>query len=81
MAGISTTQLLLQTRQPGEKAVAKVKEKIEDFPTYGCWRLALLLGMNKKVVQRILQLKWWQVKNAIKASSPGQSDALKNCVA
>ena len=50
--------------------VSRVKEKIEEFPTYGYRRLALLLGMNKKVVQRILQLKGWQVRKRPKGHRP-----------
>jgi len=50
--------------------VARVKEKIEQFPTYGYRRLAFLLGINKKAVQRILQLKGWQVKKRSKGHRP-----------
>ena len=50
--------------------VKRVKEKIEQFPTYGYRRLALLTGMNKKAVQRILQIKGWQVKKRTKGFRP-----------
>ena len=50
--------------------VEQVKAKIEQFPTYGYRRLALLLGMNKKAVQRILQLKGWQVRKRTKGHRP-----------
>jgi len=50
--------------------VAKVREKMEQFPTYGYRRLAWLLNMNKKAVQRILQLKGWQVKKRSKGHRP-----------
>ena len=50
--------------------VAKVREKMAQFPTYGYRRLALLLNMNKKAVQRILQLKGWQVKKRSKGHRP-----------
>ena len=50
--------------------VQRVKEKMEEFPTYGYRRLALLLGMNKKAVQRILQIKGWQIKKRKKGSRP-----------
>jgi putative transposase len=50
--------------------VKQVKEKMEAFPTYGYRRLALLLDMNKKAVQRILQLKGWQVRKRPKGHRP-----------
>ena len=40
----------------------RVKATIERFPTYGYRRLACVLGENRKPVQRILQLKGWQVR-------------------
>lgn len=40
----------------------KVKEVIERFPTYGYRRIAIILGVNQKVIQRIQRLKGWQVK-------------------
>jgi putative transposase len=43
---------------------------MELFPTYGYRRLALLLDMNKKAVQRILQLKGWQVRKRSKGHRP-----------
>jgi putative transposase len=51
--------------------VKQVKEKMELFPTYGYRRLALILDMNKKAVQRILQLKGWQVRKRAKGHRPG----------
>ncbi|WP_281848088.1 IS3 family transposase [Nitratiruptor tergarcus] len=57
-------------RKLDEERVKKVKEKIEKFPTYGYRCLALLLGMNKKAVQRILQLKSWQVRKRSKGHRP-----------
>jgi putative transposase len=53
-----------------ECRVARVKEKMEEFPSYGYRRLALLLGMNKKAVQRILQHKGWQVRKRPKGHRP-----------
>ncbi len=50
--------------------VEKVKEKMEEFPNYGYRRLALLLDMNKKAVQRILKLKGWQVRKRSKGHRP-----------
>ncbi len=59
-----------RTPRIDKKRVEKVKEKMEQFPTYGYRRLALLLEMNKKAVQRILQLKGWQVKKRSKGHRP-----------
>ncbi|ADV47283.1 IS3 family transposase [Nitratifractor salsuginis] len=59
-----------RTPRVDEERVRKVQEKIEEFPTYGYRRLALLLGMNKKAVQRILQLKGWQVRKRAKGHRP-----------
>ena len=53
-----------------EDKVKRIKEKMEAFPTYGYRRLALLLDMNKKAVQRILQLKGWQVRKRAKGHRP-----------
>ncbi|WP_245184859.1 DDE-type integrase/transposase/recombinase [Halomonas salinarum] len=41
---------------------ARVKLALERFPTYGYRRLACVLGENRKPIQRILQLKGWQVR-------------------
>jgi len=41
---------------------ARVKLALERFPTYGYRRLACVLGENRKPIQRILQLKNWQVR-------------------
>ncbi|WP_353661657.1 IS3 family transposase [Hydrogenimonas sp. SS33] len=59
-----------RTPKLDEERVQKVKEKMETFPTYGYRRLALLLGMNKKAVQRILQIKGWQVRKRSKGHRP-----------
>ncbi|MGK0545058.1 IS3 family transposase [Halomonas cupida] len=40
----------------------RVKQTLEQFPTYGYRRLACVLGENRKPIQRILQLKGWQVR-------------------
>jgi len=50
--------------------VARVKEVIERFPSYGYRRIAAVLGWNRKVVQRICQRKGWQVKKRIKGKRP-----------
>ena len=53
-----------------EEKVCRIKEKMEAFPTYGYRRLAHLTGINKKAVQRILQLKGWQVRKRPKGHRP-----------
>ncbi len=47
----------LQTR-----LVEPVKQMIEQNPSFGYRTVAYLLGMNKNTVQRIFQLKGWQVR-------------------
>ena len=42
--------------------VEPIKEMIEENPSFGYRTVAGLLGMNKNTVQRIFQLKGWQVK-------------------
>ena len=42
--------------------VMAVRKAIEKFPTYGYRRLAFILKRNRKVIQRILQIKHWQVR-------------------
>lgn len=42
--------------------VVSVKALIEQEPSYGYRTVAGLLGMNKNTVQRIFQLKGWQVR-------------------
>ena len=72
--GIPRRTLYYQSKKRTPKLdqarVKKIKEKIEEFPTYGYRRLALLTGMNKKAVQRILQLKGWQVRKRAKGFRP-----------
>ena len=53
-----------------KEKVARVKEVIERFPSYGYRRIAAVLGWNRKVVQRICQRKGWQVKKRIKGKRP-----------
>ena len=57
-------------RPLAEDKVAKVKEVIERFPSYGYRRIAVVLGWNRKVVQRICQRKGWQVRKRPKGSRP-----------
>lgn len=42
--------------------VEPIKAMIEENPSFGYRTVADLLGMNKNTVQRISQLKGWQVK-------------------
>ncbi|WP_197030442.1 hypothetical protein [Halomonas sp. BC04] len=51
----------------------RVKLALDRFPTYGYRRLACVLGENRKPIQRILQLKGWQVRKRPQASglAPG----------
>ena len=39
-----------------------IKQLIEEEPSFGYRTVASLLGMNKNTVQRIFQLKGWQVR-------------------
>jgi putative transposase len=50
--------------------VARVKALIERFPSYGYRRLAALLGENRKPIQRILQVKGWQVRKRPQGHRP-----------
>ncbi len=45
-----------------EELVAPVKALIEQEPSFGYRTVASLLSMNKNTVQRIFQLKGWQVR-------------------
>ena len=45
-----------------EHLVAPIKALIEEHPSFGYRTVAHLLGMNKNTVQRIFQLKGWQVR-------------------
>jgi len=53
-----------------EAKVAQVKAIIEQFPTYGYRRIAIILGWNRKVVQRICQRKSWQVRKRPRGFRP-----------
>ena len=44
------------------EVVAPIKEMIEKEPSFGYRTVANLLSMNKNTVQRVFQLKGWQVK-------------------
>ena len=48
-----------------EKA-ARIDAVIERFPTYGYRRVAVVLGWNRKVVQRVFQRRGWQVRKRAK---------------
>jgi putative transposase len=44
-----------------EDLATPVKQPIEQEPSFGYRTVAWLLGMNKNTVQRLFQLKGWQV--------------------
>ncbi|MBS0383085.1 MAG: IS3 family transposase, partial [Proteobacteria bacterium] len=48
-----------------QELATPIKAMIEAEPSFGYRTVAGLLGMNKNTVQRIFQLKGWQVKRAI----------------
>ncbi len=56
--------------QINENKLQRIQEAIERFPTYGYRRIALVTGFNKKSVQRILQLKGWQIRKRAKGHRP-----------
>lgn len=45
-----------------ERFVTPIKAMIEENPSFGYRTVAHLLGFNKNTVQRIFQLKGWQVR-------------------
>ena len=45
-----------------EELVQPIKKMIEENPSFGYRTVAHLLDMNKNTVQRIFQLKGWQVR-------------------
>ena len=45
-----------------ERFVVPIKRMIEEEPSFGYWTVAKLLGFNKNTVQRVFQLKGWQVR-------------------
>jgi putative transposase len=45
-----------------EKYVAPIKSMIEENPSFGYRTVAFLLNLNKNTVQRIFQIKGWQVR-------------------
>ncbi|WP_235689815.1 hypothetical protein [Salmonella enterica] len=45
-----------------EHLVTPIKNMIEENPSFGYRTVAALLGFNKNTVQRIFQLKGWQVR-------------------
>ncbi len=59
-----------RTRPLNEDLVQRVKDCLEQFPTYGYRRIAVLLQVNRKPVQRVLQLKHWQVNTRPKGHRP-----------
>lgn len=47
-----------------------IKALIEEEPSFGYLTVAHLLGFNKNTVQRIFQLKGWQVRNGLLDIAP-----------
>ena len=45
-----------------EQYEVPIKKLIEEEPSFGYKTVAALLGMNKNTVQRVFQLKGWQVR-------------------
>ena len=50
--------------------VAPIKDLIEKEPSFGYRTVAWLLGMNKNTVQRVFQIKGWQVRKRPVGSRP-----------
>ncbi len=62
------------TRAPAKvkaEPAEPIKEMIEAEPSLGYRTVAALLGMNKNMVQRIFQLKGWQVRKRALGSGRG----------
>jgi len=57
-------------KPPDKEKVARDKEVVERFSSYGYRRIAAILDLNRKVVQRISQKKDWQVKKRSKGKRP-----------
>src|SRR5690606_253171 len=55
----------------------RIKAMIEESPSFGYRTVAYLLGMNKNTVQRIFQLKGWQVKKRAIGFRPRVSSPVK----
>jgi len=47
-----------------------IKAMIEDNPSFGYRTVAWLLGFNKNTVQRVFQLKGWQVRKRSTGARP-----------
>lgn len=64
-------------RKLDPELVARVKDVIEAYPTNGYRMIAAKLNLNRKVVQRILQRKGWQVNKRAKGHRP-RAKAMKS---
>ena len=53
-----------------DKFVDPIKAMIEENPSFGYRTVAYLLGFNKNTVQRIFQLKGWQVRKRPTGARP-----------
>lgn len=54
-----------------EHLAARVKRVITDLPYAGYRTVAWLLGENKNTIQRLFQIKGWQVASAAVEPAPG----------
>lgn len=67
------TMYYTSTRSPAKvkpELAAPIKAMIEAEPSFGYRTVAALLGMNKNTVQRIFQLKGWQVRKRALGQRP-----------
>lgn len=73
-AGVSRRSYYYQPRraQPriNERLAARVKRVITDLPYAGYRTVAWLLGKNKNTIQRLFQLKDWQVRKRRSGARP-----------
>ncbi|WP_229038544.1 hypothetical protein [Salmonella enterica] len=60
-----------------EHLVTPIKNMIEENPSFGYRTVAALLGFNKNTVQRIFQLKGWQVRKRPVGFRPGSRPCLR----
>jgi putative transposase len=73
-AGISRPSYYYRPRRKtprvNEQLAARVKRVIEDRPYAGYRTVAWLLGENKNTIQRLFQLKGWQVRKRQSGARP-----------
>lgn len=67
------------TRSPAKvktELAEPIKELIEAEPSFGYCTVAALLGMHKNTVQRIFQLKGWQVRKRALGQRPRRGEGV-----